>query len=80
MKLDLEEWLEAVQVGDIPDTDESNEPAVKYLQGWYSVSTDDDGGIVAYFRDEEDAYRFRFDYINGQMNPVRKSASEGGAE
>ena len=66
------DWLDAVQVGDIPDdTEEAQQPATKYLDGWSAVSTDDDGGIIAFFRDEADACRFRLDYINGKMNPVQ---------
>lgn len=34
---------------------------------WYAVSNED--GIVAYFRDEVDAYRFRLDMINRTLNP-----------
>lgn len=35
---------------------------------WYAVATDDDG-IIAYFYKEVDAYRFRLDYINRELNP-----------
>ena len=35
---------------------------------WYAVCTDDDG-IISYFMRESDAYRFRLDYINRQLNP-----------
>lgn len=35
--------------------------------GWYAVSTGDDG-IVATFRAEHDAYRFRLDLINYWLN------------
>ena len=66
---DLDDWLEAAQVGDIPDTEEAQKPAVEYLAGWWSFSTDDDGGIIAYFRDEVDALNFRLQYINRKMNP-----------
>jgi len=37
--------------------------------GWWAVSTDDDG-IIAYFHKEEDACRFRLNYINTLLNPV----------
>jgi hypothetical protein len=36
---------------------------------WYAVCTDE-GGIIAYFMDSADAFRFRLDYINGLLNPV----------
>lgn len=68
----LDDWLEAVHVHEMPyDTEEAQQPATKYLEGWSAVSTADDGGIIAYFRDEADAFRFRLDYINGKMNPVQ---------
>ena len=35
---------------------------------WYAVGTEDDG-IISYFMRESDAYRFRLDYINRQLNP-----------
>ena len=34
---------------------------------WWAVINDD--GIIAYFRDEVDAFRFRLDYINRLLNP-----------
>jgi hypothetical protein len=36
---------------------------------WYAVSTEEDGGIIAYFQYEVDAFRFRLDYINRKINP-----------
>lgn len=36
---------------------------------WYAVSTDEAGGIVAYFQYEVDACRWRLDYINRKLNP-----------
>lgn len=38
------------------------------LGDWYAVSTDDAGGIVAYFQEEKDANRFRLDRINLELN------------
>ena len=35
--------------------------------GWYAVAILD--GIIAYFADETDAFRFRLDTINRIMNP-----------
>ena len=36
-------------------------------KGWYAVC--DERGIIAYFGDENDAYRFRLDLINRRLNP-----------
>ncbi len=36
------------------------------LEGWFAVTTDE--GIIAYFGDETDAYRFRWDLINLVLN------------
>jgi hypothetical protein len=36
------------------------------LEGWFAVCTD--LGIIAYFGDESEAYRFRLDYINRILN------------
>ena len=35
--------------------------------GWYAVATTD--GIVAYFANEVDAFRFRLDMVNRILNP-----------
>lgn len=37
-------------------------------QGWWAVSNDDDG-IVAYFAQPSDAYRWRLDQVNRDLNP-----------
>jgi hypothetical protein len=62
-KYSLDRWLEAVQV-DAPGMWE-NDAGPKE---WYAVS-DEDVGIIAYFQEEVDAFRFRLDYINRQLNP-----------
>jgi len=61
--MDIHELLDKVHV-DAPCMWE-NEDGPK---GWYAVATDDDG-IIAYFFKEKDAFRFRLDYINKQLNP-----------
>jgi hypothetical protein len=38
------------------------------LKDWFAVSSDDAGGIVAYFAEEKDAYRYRLDQINRELN------------
>lgn len=35
---------------------------------WYAVSNDDEG-IIAYFHSPIDAYRWRLDMINRELNP-----------
>lgn len=62
MARNLDEWLEAVSVHEPCD-------GVNGPWGWHGVSDDDDGGFIAYFRNEVDAFRFRLDYINRKMNP-----------
>ena len=37
-------------------------------KGWWAVSNDDES-IVAYFAKPEDAYRWRLDMINRDLNP-----------
>ena len=59
----LSQLLDEVHVDD-PDFWE-NTPSVS---GWYAVSTEEQGAI-AFFKDEVDAYRFRLDFINRQLNP-----------
>lgn len=38
-------------------------------ENWYAVSTNEHGGIIAYFQFYADAYRWRLDYINRKLNP-----------
>lgn len=58
------DWLEAVEVC-APGMWENDNSAT--LGHWFAVCNDE--GIIAYFGDEADAFRFRLDYINRQMNP-----------
>lgn len=41
--------------------------SVTGLDGWYAVASDD--GIVAYFGNRADAYRWRLAMINRELNP-----------
>lgn len=59
----LDDWLEHVNVHS-PGMWENDAGPLD----WYAVS-DDDLGIIAYFAAEVDAFRFRLDYINRQLNP-----------
>ena len=65
-KKSLDQLLEEVTV-DAPGMWENDDGP----KDWYAVSTAWDGGIIAYFRDEESAFRFRLDYINGLLNPLK---------
>lgn len=38
----------------------------RLLKGWYAVANTD--GVIAYFGEEKEAYRFRLDYINRIIN------------
>jgi hypothetical protein len=60
----LQEALDFVSVhhaDEIPDWKGSPE--------WFGVSTDSDGGIIAYFAKETDAFAFRMAIINRLLNP-----------
>lgn len=38
------------------------------FKGWFTVSTDERGGVIAYFGEEEDALRFRLAEVNRLLN------------
>ena len=56
----LDELLEEISVLD------EWENQTKGLDGWFAVCTD--LGIIAYFGERTEAYRFRLDYINRLLN------------
>ena len=60
--MNIYELLDKVSV-DAPDMWENEEGP----KGWYAVTNDD--GVLAYFAKETDAFRFRLDLINRQLNP-----------
>lgn len=60
--LDLDNLLEEIQV--IPPGMTHNH--IQVLEDWHAVTTDD--GIVAYFSEESDAFRYRLDLINQILN------------
>jgi len=60
---DIETLLEEISVMDY-GLWENN--ASESLVGWWAVATD--LGIIAYFGSEQDALRFRLDYINRILN------------
>ena len=62
MEKSLEELLDAVSVHDAPPWSDMTE--------WLGVSTDADGGIIAYFAKPEHAYAFRLFLINAMLNPL----------
>lgn len=65
--LSLDELLEQVQVQEIEeDCAELNNNMG--LIGWFGVVNDE--GIIAYFGEERDAFRFRLDYINQILNTI----------
>jgi hypothetical protein len=60
----LEQALEMVSVHpaeEIPDW--------RGNPNWYAVSTDEDGGVIAFFAREVDAFAFRLAIINRLLNP-----------
>ena len=63
--MDISEALEAVSVhpaDEIPDW--------KGSPDWFAVSTDDAGGVIAYFVSEADAFAFRLAIVNRLLNPT----------
>lgn len=56
----LDELLDEISVLD------EWENQTKGLEGWFAVVTD--LGIIAYFGEELEAYKFRLDYINRILN------------
>jgi hypothetical protein len=63
---DIEELLQSVSVM-APGQWENDLSTISLIKDWYAVCTDD--GIIAYFGEESDAFRFRLDYINRILNP-----------
>lgn len=70
-KVTLEEALEQVSVHGPSQWENEDGP-----EGWYAVSTEYAGGIVAYFRDEGAAYRYRLDLVNIMLNPLSVEGGE----
>ena len=62
---DLLEWLDAVSV--MAPGMWMNE-ASDALPKWCAV-VDENDGIIAYFLNATEAFRFRLDYINRKLNP-----------
>jgi hypothetical protein len=60
---DIETLLEEISVMEYGLWENQNS---KGLLGWWAVASD--LGIIAYFGCEQDAFRFRLDYINRILN------------
>lgn len=65
LNLTLDEALEFVSVH--PPGQWWNENSAT-LGHWYAVSSDEAGGIIAYFGEESEAFRFRLAHINRLLN------------
>lgn len=63
--LSLDDALESISVHPQVEPDDYHD-----ITGWYPVSTDHHGGVVAYFGDETLAYAFRLFLINAALNPI----------
>ena len=62
----LDDLLEDIEV--LPPGEWDNEVSeCALIKTWWAVVNTD--GIIAYFGDERDAFRFRLDYINRILNP-----------
>ena len=68
-KRDLDDWLDAINMSERGQHDE--EIVGKWWPETFNwgVEVDDGAGVIALFADENDAARFRLDYINRKMNP-----------
>ena len=62
MSTSLDNLLEDISVIDPYEWENENGPV-----GWFAVCNEE--GIIAYFMNETDAYRFRLDLINRRLNP-----------
>ncbi len=62
----LDELLQDIEVGDV-DKEHRQLNKASAPVGWHYVANDE--GVIAYFRDEVDAFNFRLAYINRMMNP-----------
>lgn len=65
MDKDLETMLEEVSVHGPGQWENAVGP-----KDWYAVSTEDSGGIIAYFSNASHAYAFRLFLINASLNPL----------
>lgn len=66
-KMNLEELLDVIQVQQVDD-EVADLNSIKGINNWFAVY--DHRGIFAYFGTEEDALRFRLDYINQILNTI----------
>jgi len=63
----MQQAFDDVDVIDVSMLDNYEEvPAHLHMKGWYAVETDQ--GIIAYFAEEQEANRYRLDYINRILN------------
>jgi hypothetical protein len=60
---DLDSLLGEISIMEVDDLDTHD---TELLKGWYAVVNTD--GIIAYFGEEAEAFRFRLDYINRLLN------------
>lgn len=73
---DLDYWLENISVLPCEDMIDDFEQGERMhnlnelLSGWYAVANTE--GIIAYFGNKSDAFRFRLNYINLMMNGNRE--------
>lgn len=63
----LDELLEDVQIQEIDEEVAEMNNTIGII-GWFGVVNDE--GIIAYFGRENDALRFRLDYINQILNTI----------
>jgi hypothetical protein len=68
MKKDLDYYLQEIAVQEV-DSDLAINNKIPNLIGWYAVVNEK--GIIAYFGNEKDAFRFRLDYINQLLNSIK---------
>ncbi len=64
-QIDIDDLLEEWSVH-YPGVWENDLSKSLLLDGWYAVSNN--SGIIAYFSKESDAFRYRLDQINRELN------------
>lgn len=73
MALHLDDALDAVGVHECDDMNDACEASGIgriHPNGWWGVSTDAAGGVVAYFATERRAFEYRLFLVNQLVNPV----------
>ena len=66
---DIQDALEAVSVHSADELIADTSPDAQSIVGWWGVSTDTSGGVIAYFATYEQALAYRLLLVNALCNP-----------